>query len=237
MGPRGLLDVNGGNTGFFMDEGKSAVVLVQQNSDRIDFEKLLPIEFEGITKGGLASVQQINRFTKNIDFGIIKNIFNIVKKSDGITMVSVNNTDIISLFKMGNGKVVYYGILDNDNDFKLTPGYPIFWNNLLYSLVGREDLNNVNLKTGTLFTQINESKILDKSGLYDFDHTPIAVNLLNEKESNINFVDTSSNAEFVTGNLEKVKSYVDHDLDTYIAALLLLLLVFEIIYIKIRGEI
>ena len=218
------------------DRGKAAVVVAQPDSDKMNYEGLLPVRFNGFVSGGLVDVQQINRFTKDIDFGIIKNIFN-VDSADGTNLVSVNGTGLVSLFKVGGGSVVYYGILDSESDFKLTPGYPVFWNNLIYFLVGREDLNNVNLKSGTVFGFLNETVVLDKQGLHNLNGKPIAINLLNEKESDISFVDVSSDIKTASAKLDKIKSDVDYDLAVYLSSLILLLILFELFYIKFRGEI
>ncbi len=219
------------------DNGKSAIVVAQRDTDEIDFEGLLPITFGNFSDGGLAEVHQINRFTKDVDFGSITKVFDFSNDEDSATIVSVNNQSVVSLFNLGLGKVVYYGIMEDQSDFKITPGYPIFWSNLIYTLSSRMDLNDVNLRSGYIFEVGNESKVLDKVGTYELNDGIIAVNLVNERESDINFVDTESSARYAGTELETIKSKVDYRLDVYLAALALALAVFEFIYIKFRGEI
>lgn len=232
-----VLDTFGGIMRKVRDEGKSAVVVSQRDIDKINFEGLIPISFGNFSNGGLVYVHQINRFTKNIDFGSVNKVFEVFNATNGTTIASVNNSSVISLFGLGRGHIAYYGLMDDQSDFKLTPGYPIFWSNLIDSLVNRGDLNEVNLKTGAVFNLGNETKTLDKLGIYTFDSKSVAVNLLNEKESDINYINTESSAKFVNGTLETIKSNVDYRLDLYLVALVLLLVIFEFVYIKFRGEI
>ena len=218
------------------DEGKNAIIIGQNNINKIDFEGLIPIKFKELINAGTLSVDYNNKYNKDIDFGNTKRIFSF--DGEGVNVVSYNRTGVITLFNLGKGKVVYYGILDSESDFKITLGYPIFWNGLIYSLVGRGDLNEVNLKTGNLIELGNESKVLDRKGIYKIGDKTLVVNLLNQIESDVNVNFTSKDVKFVNdGKLEKSKSKVDHDLEIYLAALVLMLLLFEFFYIKFRGEI
>jgi len=217
------------------DEGKSAIVVAQRDVNNLDFEGLLPLEFGNFTEGGLATVDQVNKFTKDIEFGIVDYLFET--KQTGSSIVSVGNNSIITLFDAGKGKVLYYGIMESESDFEITPGYPIFWNNLIYSFVGRDNLNDVNIKTGFTLEIRNETKNLDKVGIYQLGDVSIAANLINEKESDINFIDTESVSRYVEGELESIKSDVDYRMDLYLVAIVLLILALEFIYIKYRGEV
>ncbi len=220
--------------GKVKNQGKSAVVVAQKDSNAVNYENLLPIEFGKIVPGGIANVDQVNKFTKDIDFGLVSNIFEINSNINSI--VSVQNETLISLFDLGEGVVVYYGILDEESDFKISPGYPIFWKNLIYSFVGKGDLNEVNLKTGFVFEVNGESKILDKIGVHQFGGKTIAVNLLNEKESDVNFLDSAGSIESTKGELQPIKTKVDYNLEIYLTALILIILLSEFIYAKYRGE-
>src|SRR3989344_2295712 len=126
------------------DEGGNAVVVAQIESSQINYEGLLPFAFGDIIDGGITQIDQKTSFTKDIDFGLVKKVFETGRHPGSI--VSAGDNSVISIFDAGEGRVVYYGLIGSD--FHLTPGYPIFWNNLIYSFVGRDDLNNFNLRTG-----------------------------------------------------------------------------------------
>lgn len=217
------------------NNGGDAIVLAQKNSNEINYEGLLPFEFEDPVSGGVSVVDQVNRFTKDVDFGYVSNVFTVERNYNSI--VSVGNNTVVSAFDAGEGNIIYYGLVDSESDFELTPGYPIFWNNLIYSLVGRGNLNDVNLKTGFILEIGNKTEILDNVGIYQLGKLPISVNLLNERESDINFIDTESSFEHAEGELEPIKSDVDYRLDLYLVAIALIIILLEFIYIKYRGEI
>ncbi len=218
------------------ENGKKAIVVAQRDSPSVDYENLLPFDFANFTSGGLINVDQVNRFTKDIDFGSVQNIFDLSNDS-GSRILSVNNVSVVSLYYLGEGTLAYYGIIESESEFELSPGYPIFWSNFIYSLTGREDLNDVNLRTGFVVEGGNQTKTLDKVGVYDLDGKTLVANLLNERESDINFVDEKSSVGFVSGELEPIKTDVDYRLDIYLIILALLILLFEFVYIKVRGEI
>ncbi len=215
------------------DEDKSAVVVAQADSPVIDYEGLLPFEFEDFVDGGLMQTDQKTSFTKDIEFGLLRKVFKVGRHAGSI--VSVGNNSVISIFDAGEGRIFYYGLFGSD--FHLTPGYPIFWNNLIYSFVGRGDLNNFNLRTGMRVDLGNETRALHNAGVYRFGNTILSANLLNERESDINFADERRELEFTEGRLETIKSDVDHELEFYISVIVLLLVLFEFIYVKIRGEV
>ena len=215
------------------DEGGNAVVVAQIESSQINYEGLLPFAFGDIIDGGITQIDQKTSFTKDIDFGLVKKVFETGRHPGSI--VSAGDNSVISIFDAGEGRVVYYGLIGSD--FHLTPGYPIFWNNLIYSFVGRDDLNNFNLRTGTRVELGNETEALHNVGVYRLGNTIIAANLVNERESDINFADDGRDFEFTEGKLETIKSDVDYDLVFYIAFAVLMLVLFEFVYIKVRGEV
>ena len=94
----------------------------------------------------------------------------------------------------------------------------------------------INLKTGSILEAGEENFIMDKTGYFQLGNKRIAVNLINEKESNINYKpDISINN--AKGELQKIKSNVDYKLSVYIGITVLILVLVEFYYIKKRGEI
>src|SRR3989344_1899701 len=114
----------------------------------------------------------------------------------------------------------------------------VFWNNLIGFLVGKVDLNDVNLKTGSIIDIANRSIVLDKAGFFNIGNSEFAVNLLDIKESDINFISPVGDIK-KAGNikLEAVSSDYEFKLEVVLLILALLLVIIEIIYIKYRGEI
>ena len=77
---------------------------------------------------------------------------------------------------------------------------------------------------------------MDKTGYFTIGNKRVAVNLLNERESDLNY-NPQEIKEYTTGILEKVKSDVDYKISFYAIIICLLLILGEFFYIKIRGEI
>ena len=146
------------------------------------------------------------------------------------------------------GKVVYYGIFDDSSDFKTLPSYPIFWNRLISFLMETEDIRYYNYKTGdikviteqdvkTPSTIVRASKLLlDEAGIYEFDSNKVAANIIDQQESNINRdskILEQDQKNFGEG-AGKNKRRINFEL--YLLVLVALLLLFEIIYLKTRGD-
>ena len=204
--------------------------------DEVDFSGLLPLNFNGKATGGQINIDQATKFTNDLDFG--DSGINYKVEGSGFNILSVNNNPVLSLFNFGKGKVLYYGLMD-DADFRLSPDYPIFWSNIISYLAGREDLNEINLKTGEIFDISNETAInLDKKGIFNLGDKKYSVNLLDEKESDINneFGDKQT-ISATNVKLPAVKVYVDYRIDFLLVFIAFCLVLFEFFYIKYRGEI
>lgn len=218
-------------------EKGGAAIVHAQDTILIDYKDLAPITITNITTGGAITTDHINRFTRDVDFGATKRVYQGTTKGNPVIFARVNATPILALQELGKGKIFYYGILESESEFKISPGYPVFWVNLIKYLKGQQDLRDINLKTGTTFLSDNgDQLILDKTGVYTLPSGRIAVNLLNDKESTINPEETTGN-EITQYIIEPVK---DTDKRTYQVPILLILLalvLFEMIYIKIRGEV
>ena len=216
-------------------KGKMIIVMAQPGMEKINYEGIIP-EVMNNTNGGIISLNYITRFTKDIDFGEITKFYKLKNIDNELNVASVNNKSIMTLYETEDGKILYYGILESESDFTLNPNYPIFWINLLYYSAGRTELNEINLRTGSILQYGNENFIMDKTGYFNIGNKRVAVNLLNERESDLNYKSTDVK-EYTTGNLEKIKSDVDYKISIYGIIICLLLIMFEFFYIKIRGEI
>ncbi len=230
-----VVDTFGGVMRDVRDNGKSAIVVGQQDFSNFNFEELLPIKFGSLVDGGNSEVKTINKITRDVDFGSAVKVID-VKGNVENNLASINNESIISLFYIGKGKVVYYGLMEGFSDFKITPSYPVFWSNLIYFLIGKKDLNEINLKSGSSIVVGNETKILDRVGIYQFKEDILSVNLFNERESDINYVSKNSLIEHIEEELEKIRTDFKYNLSFYISILVVLLILIEFVYIKYRGE-
>ena len=223
-----------------IEDGKSVIIVPQIDLKQIDTGDLLPFNIGGISPGGLVVTDQVTEFSKDLDFGNVGRYLEVSDFNPGyVSIASVNNNSIMGVIDKVNGKIFYYGIFDDESDFKLSPDYPVFWNSLIGFLSGRVDLNDINLKTGSILDISNKSTVLDKVGFFNLGNSRLAVNLLDAKESDINYVPAVEDIKKISSSLklEPVRADYESKLEGFLIFLALFLVIVEIIYIKYRGEI
>jgi hypothetical protein len=216
----------------------------------MDYKGLSPIDIGGRAEGGFITVEQLNRFTKNIEFGAVDYYFSTTPKESALTVLSVNGKPLVAVGRRGTGKIAYYGILEKASDFPYSPGYPIFWTEFMRFVTDQQDVRNLNFRTGdTMILDAMQrietpTKILKKSalifeeaGIYKFeDGRTLAVNLLNERESDIN-ANTSMGAKSTEFELTPVKEKRQFDFELPFVMLGLIILFIELLYVKLCGTI
>lgn len=240
-----LTPVNERDIESTINNGKSLVIAAQDNIQNQALLNLLPIE----VKEKISLNSSVNKITelpylKDVEFSETELHFKTKAKDNAIIVAqdSKDNSTIIAQWNHGSGIVVYYGISDTYSTFKNSPAYPVFWNNLVGYLTETTNLEDYNFITDRVITVKNfdtgeyEKLLLDKVGLQDINHKKIAVNLLNEKESDVSKkVDMG---EDVTQELlikGGGKEQIDGEYYLIMAGLLFLCL--EFLYIKGRGDI
>lgn len=232
-----------------VEDGASIVIGAQPELNQIDFKDLLPVTLDGVGGTAFIQVEQLNRFTKNIEFGGVDKFLYAKKKTSAVSIASAMNSTIITFSQFGKGKTFFYGIMEDANDFKLSPSYPIFWVKLVEFLVNQENIQNLNTKTGetmlledvaTIKTPSQKIKqnafIFDEVGIYEVEDRKIAANMLSEVESDITLRDmVGTSARKV--ELKPVKEERELSFEIPVIILIMALLVFELIFIKVRGDI
>jgi len=238
---------------YYVERGGNLIVSVQDNIKDMEMSDLELIEFnEIITNPTKVCVDVFNQFTKQFEkdkcFAVISKFFKTNSIKDSIVVASADNNPIIVMKEKDEGKVVYYGIFDENSDFRTLPSYPIFWNSLLNFLVETEDISDYNFKTGKMMaidTQdvktpssslTTSSLLFDEVGIYEFNNKKVAVNLLDRKESDVvreNVKLKEGNKKFVIKTEKKEK---DMPLTVFLLVFVFLLILTELFYIKGRGD-
>lgn len=232
-----------------VERGKSLIITMQDNMDK--FGKLMPVKIGEKKEINNPIVTDIvNQFTKDIEFSTVSEYYETTAKPNIVSVVSIAGFPTIVFSELGKGKIIFYGIIDEKTDFKHSPSYPIFWNELVNFLVGTESLSNFNYRTGRIISLNGQERvttpegtfktnrlIMDKVGLYRVGERTYAANLLSDKESNINFnrtIEAEKQEEYKASIIEKQK---DVSLTRHLAIFALILLFIELVYIKIRGDV
>src|SRR3989344_2946898 len=230
-----------------VDAGATGIVAVQTDSPKIDYKGLLAVKLGEPIEGGFVQIDQLNRFTKNIDFGKTNDVFAAEPTSEQAIIASVNSVPVVTIKPLGSGKLVYFGLPD-DSDFKYSPHFPIFWTELLKFVTSQQDVRNLNLKTGenlilegeqTIKTPSRTFKrsalLLEEAGVYELEDRIVAANLLDEAESNIN-AGKEAGTKSTEYELKPVKETRQFHWTVWLLAIALFLLVFEVFFVKYRGD-
>ncbi len=229
------------------ENGATVIVALQPDSQNIDYKGLLPVKLNGRGDGGFITVEQLNRFTKNVDFGKADYAVKAEPVGEQTIIATVNSVPVITLKQVGFGKIVYYGIPE-ESEFKYAPHYPIFWTELMKFVTEQQDVRNLNLKTGETML-LNEEQmvktpsrtikraalVLDEAGIYEFEDRVVAVNLVDEAESNIN-LEKKVGTKSTDYELKPVKEKREFHLDVWLLAIAIFLLLFEVFFTKYRGD-
>ncbi len=187
-----------------IESGSSLIIMAQNNLDLDKLGELLPIEI------GQAMTQDVSIINsapieklKDFNFGLSSKYYQTrLKSNNSIIIAEANdkeNSPVIVLSKYGQGNVLYYGIFDDFNAFKISTQYPLFWIRISELLISKEDYNKLNLKVGEIIyaTEIKDPDgkksssylVTEKTGIYNLKEGQVAVNLANAVESDLNKAD------------------------------------------------
>src|SRR3989338_1495697 len=241
----------------YVEKGGNLIIAAQDGLDKIDSNELrdlMPVALAGrIEERTTVCADVINEFTKQFEeekcFAVVSGYLKTSSKEGTFAIASTKgNSTIIVLKERGIGRVIYYGIIDGLSDFKTLTSYPIFWSKLLNFLVQTEDINDYNFRTGDILAvkeqtvktpsaDIETSKIiLDEAGVYELEDKKIAVNLINEGESNIAGEEKELKLSKESLGLGKIEEKRNFNFEIPLLVLVFLIVIFELFYIKIRGD-
>ncbi len=240
--------------GSYADKGGNLIIAAQSDLKEVSLQNLLPVQLKSkISKATKVCIDTTNQITKQFEkercFTTTGSYFGADLNKGTISFASADDkTPLIAYGDRKKGKVVYYGILDDSSDFKTLPSYPIFWNSLINFMVGSEDIKDFNYKTGKIVT-IGEQKVktpsttmttskllMDEAGIYEFDNKKYALNLLDEKESNIGIPSKIESQQERKQLLDRQSQDHSFNLEVPILLLVFLLMLLEFFYIKRRGD-
>lgn len=234
----------------YVREGASLIITAQPDMDQINYRGLLPVTRGERGSRAFVFVEQLNTFTRDLEFGSVDGYWKMQDRNGAVTIASDgDNSSIISFAQHGSGKILYMGMEKQASDFKLSPSYPIFWVKLVQFLVGQESITNLNVRTGdsiileavkTINTPGGRVKqnalIFEYAGIYNFPDKDMAANLLDVDESMINPSDEVQEVALREVKLQPVKEEREFSFEIPIAIAVMILLLLELAYIKWRGD-
>jgi len=233
-----------------VQNGTGLVIAAQDDLATYAKQFSMPADIRGMGNASKASVNIENYVTKGVDFGVVAK-YQIVNPKDGFTtlVTADDGSALLGTYGLGSGIAAYYGLPDDFSTFKSSYSYPIFWDNAMSFLTNSEDIASFNIQAGKM-EGISEQKVetpsgelttsrlfMDESGFYTFDGKTIAVNMISRDESDICSTDSfeivQDDSKLAT---QEVKVQSDVLIDRKLMLLALGLLVFELLLIKMRGD-
>jgi len=243
--------------------GKNAVIIASPELVNMD---MLPVELGEVSGETSINVARGSRMTEDIGIGKIKvkKHFKATPKRGAVTLVEGGDkSSMLAYWKYGKGIVIYSGIADPAgdnifdplntnvwNDFHALPEYPLFWKQMLEWITGSLDVSEYNAKTGqyirlaareTVRTPsenvTTDLLLLDEVGIYGLPDKEVAVNLYDEKESNLaggGITALPSETKEISYNTQIIRA--PKYFDIYLIMIAIILVILELYYLRWRGE-
>jgi hypothetical protein len=248
----------------YISNGGNAVVIASQGMQDMD---LLPVELGPLSNKTSLNVAQPSMITSGIDIDKIdvEKHFKTQLKRGAVSLVEGGDKSVmLAYWKFGKGMVIYSGLADpagNNiydplnqnvwNDFHTHPSYPLFWKQMLEWISGSLDVSEYNAITGQFIklpatqtiktpsdTVTTDLLLLDEVGVYSLPDKDVAVNLYDEKESNLAGPGLSTGASNLSSpipyNVQTIRKPMDLDIYFIMAGMFLVIL--ELAYLRWRGE-
>lgn len=238
-----------------VENGAALVIMAQPDLFDIDFEGLLPVE--RADKSGpvlidhqvyVVPIQQTS-ITEDINFGRVEKYLKVAPLDGTTTLASTtNNVSMVVIKSYGKGMVVYYGMMEDHSDFKLDIYYPVFWKRLFDMALKKQDMSELNFKTGKLLNLLEKQSIiapfgkieadtilLSHQGIYRGEERNFVANLASEDESNINGEDEGEKIGVVEEEITQ-REMIPFEITRYFIIGLLVLVFLELLWIKFRGD-
>ncbi|MGM5484714.1 MAG: DUF7408 domain-containing protein [Nanobdellota archaeon] len=198
----------------YVQEGGALVVTQKLMED------FLPVSFEaGRVDKSTAEVEMDTSITRDLVFPRIKDFRKTSPSDSSATIVSASGNPVISYWSQGDGKVMYYGIPEENNEFRITAGFPLFWHRSLKFLSSFNDFDKLNRETGEYET----------TGFHD----DVAVNLLDSEESKVGGKDIEKEIGGLKGLSTEEREF---NLNLVVIPLTIIFMISEIIFLRRRGD-
>lgn len=244
-----------------VEQGGALIITPQADLGGIDFQDLLPVTIKAMDTGGSDIENVLCPQTKtgkgetqkcliqDIEFGHA-NEFLSTDAIGGTTILTKSKKDGSPLMvykKQGSGHVLYYGLFDDKSSFRTNIYYPIFWKRIFDLITATQDVKDLNKKTGNSISLgkneavktpdgriMRELLRLENTGTYTLKEKTIAVNLLNEQESDVAGRFSEHDEEATqAGSAQRM---VNREITEYALYAAIALLFLELFFIKFRGD-
>lgn len=229
---------------------QNGAVVIFAGQDNLPSTNLLPVNLgEKVDTSSKAIVSSYNQITKDVEFADVNGYHTGQAVQNSLTLLKTKDDNpLLTIKDEGLGKTAYYGILDEYSDFKFSPSYPLFWSKLTGFLTGTQNLDEYNQRTGTILnfpsaqdvttpsgTITSTALLLDEVGIYTIGEKKIAVNMINDKESQLGKGEGGDLAA-IERKIETSTQFVEQSIAKWLLFAVIALLLYELYFVKRRGD-
>jgi hypothetical protein len=129
-------------------ERGGGVVIQAQEPFPSQYGDLLLLEPGQLRTGSTTQVRAQTELTRGIDFQAPSEYVDGTLR-EGTLQVAVNDGDpLLATATRGEGRLLYYGYVEESSSFKFNYQYPVFWKRAVFYLADRETLGTLNRQSG-----------------------------------------------------------------------------------------
>ena len=244
-----LLDSTRQDAAEIARQGGGVIVGAQGNLGSVGYGQLLPVETNGTATNPSLRVAN-DPLARGIQFPPPEVYHRASLKEDAEAVVTADGSPFVARGTLGQGRLLYYGYLQDDSAFHFHYQYPVFWKRAVYEAAGREPLAATNYDTGARLSVPNGTTVetpegsltpgsgtlvLAETGFYSAGERRLAASLLSEPESNVSAPSLSTGpGGVVQAREEEVPRPLD--LSPVAAGGALLFVLAELSFLRWRGD-
>ena len=210
---------------------------------------LLLVEPETVRQGPTVHRVADDPLTRGIDFQP-PDEYVAGELAAGRHLVELNDgTPLLAAEQRGNGRVLYYGYLEDRSSFKYSYRYPVFWKRAVFHLAGRDSLRSLNHETGERLSFGTERTVetpdsrttgisiaLSSVGVYDVGDRRVSAGLLSTSESAVAAEPLDARDDVPDVRAREEQRRVPCPLTGFVALAALGAVVLELGHLKRRGD-
>jgi hypothetical protein len=232
-----------------LSDGGGVAIQAQEDVGQVGYGDTLPVEPRGVTNTSSIGRIQQHPLTRGFDFPAPDQHL-AANVTRGTALVETEDgSPLLAIAQRGGGRVLYYGYLPSEPSFRYSYRYPVFWKAATNYLGGRASLTDLNRRTGETLEFGNATTVqtptgerrgatvqLDAVGLYETEDRRASASLLDARESNVSApalrIDVGGRNASATAGFR-----VRQDLTPLAVALVLLVALGELYYLRYRGDV
>jgi len=224
------------------------VAIQAQESFPEEYGDLLLLEPAGLSQA--ATIQQTAEtdLTRGISFQAPDEYVAGTLRSGEVLVALRDGTPLIATASRGEGRVLYYGYIEESSSFKFNAQYPVFWKRAAFFLADRKPLTALNRETGDTLRfdaetiegpagQLSGSRTeLADAGIYATGTRRRSASLLSERESDVDVDPIDDRGDEVGAVVTEEERTVPRPLTEFVVVGALLFVVAELGYLRRRGD-